>query len=72
VTDMLRNSTKARGGSGKVVHPDRATALRHLNGLIKAGSFVPALNAYRCRHCSIAGRPAVWHVGHRPGFGRSR
>lgn len=50
--------TKARSCTGKVRHPDRATAENRIRALRKLGRV--RLGAYPCRFCG------GWHIGHQP------
>ncbi|BBA99251.1 hypothetical protein RVR_5791 [Actinacidiphila reveromycinica] len=52
----MKTRTRARACTGKVRHPDRATALVARARLIAGGA--TRLTVYRCKHC------AAWHVGH--------
>lgn len=53
---MIR--TKNRMCTGKVKHPDKASAERALRALVARGAARSRLNVYRCDHCR------QWHVGH--------
>lgn len=55
--------TVTRACRSKKQHDSPAKAERHRQRLIRAGAAPPALETYRCKHCSTKDQP-MWHVGH--------
>jgi hypothetical protein len=51
--------TKNRMCVGKVRHPDKSSALRALQRMVREGARWSSLNVYRCEHCD-----GGYHVGH--------
>lgn len=51
--------TRVRECGAKQSHSSKADAERHIWSLVRAGTSLGRMQAYRCKHCGS------WHVGHK-------
>jgi hypothetical protein len=59
--------TKQRMCASKRRHGTRQAAEDQMWALIRGGAAAGGMNVYKCPYCR-----GGWHVGHKPGNGRSR